>query len=63
MHESPTPLKRAALLLATCPPVEHNKRGGQRKSSDLAIETALILRAVFRLPLRQTEGFLNSTFT
>ena len=28
--------------------------------SDLAIETALSLRLVFRLPLRQTEGFLRS---
>jgi Transposase DDE domain len=31
--------------------------------SDLAIETALTLRLVFRLPLRQTEGFLRSTRT
>ncbi|MDB5784162.1 MAG: Transposase, partial [Caballeronia mineralivorans] len=28
--------------------------------SDLAIETALFLRQVFHLPLRQTEGFMNS---
>ena len=34
--------------------------GGQRRYSDLAIETALTLRAVFRLPLRQTEGFIAS---
>jgi hypothetical protein len=31
-------------------------RGGQPHYSDLAITTALTLRAVFRLPLRQTEG-------
>ena len=35
-------------------------RGGQRRYSDLAILTALTLRLVFRLPLRQTEGFLDS---
>ena len=34
--------------------------GGQWKYSDLAIETALTLRLIFKLPLRQTEGFLNS---
>ncbi len=32
------------------------------KYSELAIETALTLRLVFHLPLRQTEGFLNSLF-
>jgi IS5 family transposase len=36
------------------------RRGGQRKFSDHAIETALILRLVFKLPLRQAEGFLRS---
>ena len=30
--------------------------------SDLAIETALSLRLIFKLPLRQTEGFLKSIF-
>ena len=34
--------------------------GGQRRYSDLAIVTALTLRTVFHLPLRQTEGFLES---
>ena len=34
--------------------------GGQRIYSDLAITTALTLRAVFRLPLRQTEGLVGS---
>jgi hypothetical protein len=28
------------------------RRGGQRKCSDLAIETALTLRLLFKLPLR-----------
>src|SRR5919107_4965426 len=34
--------------------------GGQRLYSDLAITTALMLRAVFRLALRQTEGLIGS---
>ena len=37
-------------------------RGGQRKYSDVAIETALTLRLIFHLPLRQAEGFLISMF-
>jgi IS5 family transposase len=41
-------------------PVSSGKRGGQRKFSDVAIETALTLRLVFHLPLRQAEGFLRS---
>src|SRR5215203_7572505 len=35
-------------------------RGGQPKYSNLAIATALMLRAVFRLALRQTEGLIGS---
>ena len=35
-------------------------RGGQRRYSPLAILTALTLRAVFRLALRQTEGLIGS---
>ena len=35
-------------------------RGGQPCYSDLAIVTALTLRAVFRLALRQTEGLIGS---
>ena len=37
-------------------------RGAQRKYSDLAIESALTLRLLFHLPLRQAEGFLTSLF-
>jgi hypothetical protein len=36
------------------------RRGAQRKFSDHAIETALTLRIVIKLPLRQVEGFLRS---
>src|SRR3954452_24693095 len=35
-------------------------RGGQPRYSSLAIATALTLRAVFRLALRQTEGLISS---
>ena len=41
-------------------PAPSGRRGAQRKFSDHAIETGLTLRLVFRLPLRQTEGFLRS---
>ncbi len=41
-------------------PIEERLRGGQRRYSNLAILTALTLRAVFGLPLRQAEGFLGS---
>ncbi len=36
------------------------KPGGRRIYSDLAIETALTVRTVYRLGLRQTEGFFRS---
>jgi IS5 family transposase len=41
-------------------PEASGRPGGQRRFSDAAIETALTLRLVFRLPLRQTEGFVRS---
>ena len=41
-------------------PPKNGLRGGQRRYSNLAIRTALTLRIVFGLPLRQTEGFLDS---
>jgi hypothetical protein len=44
-------------------PGPSGKRGGQRKFSDQAIETALVLRLVFKLPLRQAEGFLRSVLS
>ncbi|MGC1862774.1 MAG: IS5 family transposase, partial [Methylocystis sp.] len=37
--------------------------GGQRHYSDLAIDTALTLRAVFRVALRQSEGLIGSIMT
>jgi Transposase DDE domain len=41
-------------------PPQTGKRGAQPVYSDVAIETALSLRLLFRLLLRQTEGFLHS---
>jgi len=46
--------------IAAWTPRGKRKRGGQPRYSDLAIETALTLRILFRLPLRQTEGFVGS---
>ena len=48
--------------IATWEPAGVGTRGGQRQYSDVAIETALTLRLLFHLPLRQTEGFLHSLF-
>ena len=48
--------------IATWEAVGVGQRGGQLQDSDLAIETALTLRLIFHLPLRQTEGFLTSIF-
>ena len=48
--------------IATWEPAGVGTRGGQWKYSDVAIETALTLRLLFHLPLRQTEGSLHSLF-
>jgi IS5 family transposase len=50
----------AADAIAAWEPAPSGRRGGQRKFSDRAIETALTLRLIFNLPLRQAEGFLRS---
>jgi len=46
--------------IAAWTPEPTGRRGGQSRYSSLAILTALTLRLVFRLPLRQTEGFVGS---
>lgn len=46
--------------ISTWKPPKNGLRGGQRRYSNLAILTALTLRVIFNLPLRQTEGFLDS---
>ena len=48
--------------IAAWTPGRSGRRGGQRRYSNLAIETALTLRLIYHLPLRQAEGFLNSLF-
>ncbi len=53
-------LSRTAI--AAWEPDRAGTRGAQRKYSDVAIETALTLRLLFHLPLRQAEGFLTSLF-
>ena len=48
--------------IAAWTPRRNGRRGGQRRYSDLAIETALTLRLIYHLPLRQAEGFLHALF-
>jgi hypothetical protein len=40
----------------------HGRRGRGFHYSDRAIETALMLKSVFKLPLRALEGFINLLF-
>jgi len=49
-------------IAAWTPEKEAGKRGRQRDYSDLAIETALVLKEVYGLTNRSTEGFLLSLF-
>ena len=46
--------------LSTWTPPPTRRRGVQQRYSDPAILTALTLRMLFHLPLRQTEGFVAS---
>ena len=48
--------------IAAWTPRRSGRRGGQRRYSDLAIETAMTLRLLYHLPLRQAEGFLHALF-
>ena len=48
--------------IAAWTPCRSGRRGGQRRYADLAIETALTLRLLSHLPLRQAEGFLHALF-
>ena len=54
-------LSPGARAARAAPPT--GRPGRHPRFSDLAIETALTLRVVFRLPLRQTEGFVRSILT
>ncbi len=49
--------------IASWKPAPTGLRGAQKKFSDHAIETALTPRTVFKLPLRQAEGFLRSVLS
>ena len=40
----------------------HSCRGRGLHYSDSALDTALMLKGVFKLPLRALEGFINSLF-
>ena len=44
-------------------PSPSGRPGAPKTFSDCAIETALTLRLVFRLPVRQAEGFLRSVLS
>ena len=48
--------------VAAWTPRQSGRRGGQRRYSDLAIETALTLRLLSHFPRRQAEGFLHALF-
>ena len=41
-------------------PIKTGARGRPMGYANHAIETAILIRQVFHLPLRQTEGFMNS---
>lgn len=49
-----------ALAAWTPSPQAAKKRGGQQQYSDTAIECLLLVREVYHLPYRQTEGFARS---
>ena len=51
---------RTRAAITAWKPAGVSERRGQVKYSDLTIETALTLRLVFNLPLRQTKVFLRS---
>lgn len=42
---------------------DYSGRGRPQMYSDVAIETGIVIRQVYNLPLRQTQGFLNSLAT
>ncbi len=41
---------------------KQNKRGRPRRFSDLAITTALMVKRVFSMPLRVSQGFIDPRF-
>ena len=63
MRRGDVTLWLAPEVIAAWTPRRSGTRGGQRRYSDLAIETVLTLRLIYQLALRQAEGFLHSLFT
>ena len=53
----------ASTCVGVSPDWPSRRPGGQQRCSNLAIETAVTLGLMFRLPLRQTEGFVWSIVT
>jgi len=56
-------LKEMVVIRSSSPqlvPFKLHRFGQQRR--DIAIETARMLKSVFKLPLRALEGFINSLF-
>ena len=62
VHRGDVTVWLSPAAIAAWEPDGGGRRGGQRKYSDVAIETVLALRRIFHLPLRQAEGFLTSLF-
>ncbi len=60
LSQQPGALQFAAEAIEAWKAEPRTGRGGQPRYSSLAITTALTLRAVFRLALRQTEGLIGS---
>ena len=60
MPRAPTPARSPPPRPLTGRPSPSGRPGGQKRFSDLAIETTWTLRRVFSLPVRPTEGFLRS---
>ena len=60
VHRGDITLRISKDAISSWKPAPTGLRGGRKKFSDHAIETALTLRLAFNLPLRQAEGFLRS---
>ncbi|MFT5708783.1 MAG: hypothetical protein ACI9ES_003087 [Oceanospirillaceae bacterium] len=55
-------IDESAMEVWTCNQ-HHGKRGRGFQFSDVTIETALMMKGVFYLPLRSLQGFINSIFS
>ncbi|PCS23886.1 hypothetical protein BTN49_0857 [Candidatus Enterovibrio escicola] len=48
-----------AVIKASCCPNHHGHRGRRFIFADISIKTALMIKGIFKLPLRALEGSLN----